>query len=199
MLKLIITFVLWLTLAQGELSCEGGIPARNPLIPPCQAIYYRYQNKTQQWPAVNRAHQCDMLAWNECAQLTYIHEAYNPEPVAVFSHGKLSGVTGSEKHGLGVIMRFYESSFRFGKTGPPRAECNYWYHMDEGSHHVAWGTDEAQVARLQCNGNMTHESVMSRISPGSTLVLYEEHPGFRKWCKRWGSSFLTEWESPHVL
>lgn len=54
----------------------------------CLAIYYRLQGEPHRWPVANRAHQGDTLAWNECSQLTFAHEAYNPEPAAVGSHGK---------------------------------------------------------------------------------------------------------------
>lgn len=84
MLQLLMALVLASTLA----ACGSAqkVPKRDPRYPPCRAIYYVLKDEPVLWPPSNRVHFCDALSWdNETAQLTYIHELYNPDPVSVIS------------------------------------------------------------------------------------------------------------------
>lgn len=152
MLKLLITLALCLTLAHCEFSC-GDIPKRDPKHPPCQALYFRYADEPRRWPAANRVHQCDMLAWSECSQFVFINEAYNPDPMAVYSHySRVAETEGDVQAAKSIFAGF----LFFGKNSP-RALCQRI--CVEGKFRwTAWGTDEAQEAREQCPegmGNMT--------------------------------------------
>lgn len=150
MLQLVITLFLCLTLAQSELSCAG-MPKRNPLHVPCRALYFQLQDERNRCPPVHRASQCDKLAWSESSQLLYVHEAYNPHPATVSSHGRRLGLAGGYGHVAWHLVKVYYERVKECSTGPPEAECYRVYDsVARRWRWLPWGTDEAQVARLQC-------------------------------------------------
>lgn len=148
MLKPLIALVLSATLA----TCTK----RDPRYPPCQALYYVLKHEPVFWPPSNRVHLCDALSWdNETAQLTYIHELYNPDPVTVFSHGSQVGNIRGDPLNVGsyVMMKYtweVEGIPGIAPELPPEAVCHVALDDKHKWRWVAWGTDEGQVARIVC-------------------------------------------------
>lgn len=121
------------------------------LQPPCQAIYYSLLHVPRLWPPANRVHLCDALVWkNRTANFTFFHEVYNPEPDFVLSNER---VVADVKRGFpdvrAMVLSRYLDRVREEEEAPV-AECQSYLLHGVGEQWLAWGTNEARVARLEC-------------------------------------------------